>query len=512
MSTPSQALQTEAPDSGAVGLRAGPGRGESRGPLPRWTLGVAFLLAYVLADALTLFPHPRFNVQPWNLHPALGVTLFALADGPALVPVVLVAVYAAWWILPGAGADVESVFAAIGITGTYWVAGRSLHRWTRWGAAEVRPRDVHVLLAVCGAAALLGALIEALRQAAATGLAAQDLPLLTWRLFVADLLGLVVLAPALLQWAGGGARRALAGRRPTVLLRDGVLLVLVLGGLLELVFGWQPLDQFRMSYLLFLPMIAVAMRYGLVGVATTVPVVQLGLLGALTLIGTRPGTAFEFQLLMLTLAVSVLYLGALSDERQRAAARIAEHERALRERGHALAEAQRIASTAELAAAMAHDLGQPLSALGTYARASQVLAARGVAEQAKLAETLEQIVQESARAGHYLRRMREFFRTGAMRQERVNVRSLIDATHAFVRDRLVLASIQWSVRLEPGLPDLHADAVQVGAVLGNLVANACDALEGIPGWRQVHVRAQCVPGSDRAMVRIRVEDLSLIHI
>ncbi|HXW65654.1 MAG TPA: ATP-binding protein, partial [Burkholderiaceae bacterium] len=244
----------------------------------------------------------------------------------------------------------------------------------------------------------------------------------------------------------------------------------------------------------------------LFGIATTIPLAQLGLLGALTLAGMRPGTAFEFQLLMLTLAISTLYLGALSDERQRSAARIAGHERTLRERDRALAETQRIASTAELAAALAHDLNQPLSAIGTFARASQVLADRGEAERTKLIETLDQVVQESARAGQYLRRMRDFFRTGTMRLEPISVAGLVESTHAHVRDRLIRADIQWRCTIEPGLPAVSVDAVQIGAVLGNLVANACDALEGRLTWRQVHLKAFRITDGGDCQVRILVED------
>jgi C4-dicarboxylate-specific signal transduction histidine kinase len=209
---------------------------------------------------------------------------------------------------------------------------------------------------------------------------------------------------------------------------------------------------------------------------------------------------------MLTLAVATLYLGALSDERQRAAASIAEHERALRERGHALAEAQRLASTAELAAALAHDLSQPLSAIGTYASASQVLAGRGAPDHPRLLETLEQITKESARAGQYLRRMRDFFRTGSMREESISVSELLATTRAHLQDRMARAGIQWRATLETALPPVRVDGVQIGAVLGNLVGNACDALSGHAGTREIHARAFVVAGSSPALVRILIED------
>jgi len=471
----------------------------------RHKFALLFLLAYVAADAVDLFPNPRFGVQPWNPQPALALALLAHGGG-AYVPVVLVGILAAWYIVPTVHLGADSVLAAVVMAVVYWGAGLILRRWTQWSSAQVRPRDVNRLLLICLATAILIAVVEALRQFAGSDLANSALPLLVFRLFIADLLGLVVLTPALLQWASNAGPQIAQKTRYWIVARDALIFVLVLGALLLLVFGLRPLDEFRMSYLLFLPMIVVAMRYGLFGIATTIPLAQLGLLGALTLAGTRPGTAFEFQLLMLTLAISTLYLGALSDERQRSATRIAGHERTLRERDRALAETQRIASTAELAAALAHDLNQPLSAIGTFARASQVLADRGETERAKLIETLDQVVQESARAGQYLRRMRDFFRTGSMRLEPISVAGLVESTHAHVRDRLVCADIQWRCTIEPGLPAVSVDAVQIGAVLGNLVANACDALEGRLTWRQVHVKAFRITDGGDCHVRILVED------
>jgi signal transduction histidine kinase len=469
-----------------------------------WPVALGFLALYVGADVATeWFPHPRFGVQPWNLHPALAMALIAQGRS-GCVPLVLLAVVAGWLLEPGTTLDPVRLLCALGAAGACWAGGAALRRLTRWGSGGVRLGDVNTFLGVSLAAALLCAGFGAASQFGTPGLSAANLPVLFWRLFVADLLGIVVWTPLLVQGLGGALTPAGNGARPWPLARDAAAFAILLAGLLWVAFGVQPLDQFRMSYLLFLPMIAVAMRYGLPGVVATVPVVQLGLLGALATVGIRPGTAFEFQLLTLTLAIMALFLGTLHDERRRAAARIAQNERALRERGHALDEAQRIAATAELAAAMAHDLSQPLSAIGTYARAGRMLADAGEAEHAKLIETLEEINGETARAGQYLRRMREFFRTGTMRTERVAVESLFESTHAHLRDRLVLAQVSWHTAIEPGLPPLRVDAVQTLAILGNLVGNACDALAEGAAFREVRLRAQRAP--DPAMVRITVED------
>ncbi len=470
-------------------------------------LGTACLCAYVLADAATgLFPHPRFGVQPLSPHPALAVALL-VAGGPVYLLPVLLAVVLAWWISPAAPIEWAAALpAAVAVTLTYGAAAYALRRWTRWGEAAIAPRDVNGLLAIAVPAVIVCAAVDGLRQVATPAMSESALPLLTFRLFVANLLGMAVLMPCLIQLVSGVWVRQAGALAPRRAVRAAAIFLVALAALLLLVFGLRPLDEFRMSYLLFLPVIVVAMRSGVFGVVSALPMVQLGLLGALTVMGTRAGTAFEFQLLMLTLAVSTLYLGALSDERQRATARIADNERALRERGHALAEAQRMASTAELAAALAHDLSQPLSAIGTYASASQVLARRGDDERAKLLETLDQITRESARAGQYLRRMRDFFRTGVMHEECVTVATLVEGTYAHLRDRLQRAGIRWNTTLQPDLPAVRADAVQIGAVLGNLVTNACDALTGQPDPRAIRITAGTVAGSDPPLVRITVED------
>jgi C4-dicarboxylate-specific signal transduction histidine kinase len=234
--------------------------------------------------------------------------------------------------------------------------------------------------------------------------------------------------------------------------------------------------------------------------------VQIGLIVALATFATTSTTAVEFQLLMLVLSMTSLYLGAAFSERERAAARLAQGERELREKRDALSEAQRAASTAELAAAVAHDLNQPLSAIGTYARACRLMVERGEADRAQILTVLEKLAAEAARAGQYVRRMREFFRTGAVRHERVDLPRLVETAHAHLRDRLERDDIAWRTSLASDLPAVRGDAVQLGAILDNLFANACDALHGADGKRAIAVTAARLTGGDVPMVRLCVED------
>jgi C4-dicarboxylate-specific signal transduction histidine kinase len=120
-----------------------------------------------------------------------------------------------------------------------------------------------------------------------------------------------------------------------------------------------------------------------------------------------------------------------------------------------------------------------------------------------LFRALDQIAAESARAGQYVRRMREFFRTGAMHSESVSVTQLLDSAHAHLRDRLQRTGIEFESTIDPALPKLRVDAVQVGAVLDNLLGNACDALNGCPPPRRIRVTAGVHANS---LARITVQD------
>lgn len=126
--------------------------------------------------------------------------------------------------------------------------------------------------------------------------------------------------------------------------RDALLFAAAFALLLYVAFSLKPFDQFRTSYLLFLPLVVVSLRQGLAGAVLAVPAAQIGLMAALALFPVRSNTLFEYQLLMLTLAVATLYLGALATERDEAVRSLAQRDAELRERQHAVGQTLRAAA------------------------------------------------------------------------------------------------------------------------------------------------------------------------
>jgi C4-dicarboxylate-specific signal transduction histidine kinase len=99
--------------------------------------------------------------------------------------------------------------------------------------------------------------------------------------------------------------------------------------------------------------------------------------------------------------------------------------------------------------------------------------------------------------------MRDFFRSGAAHMERVEVTALVAAARDQVADRLTRSRIAWRESIEAGLPPLPVDRVQIGAVLGNLLGNAIDALAESGPPRAIEVRARRAGAN---AIRIEVRD------
>ena len=107
---------------------------------------------------------------------------------------------------------------------------------------------------------------------------------------------------------------------------------------------------------------------------------------------------------MLALALTGLFLGVSVDERRAAEAK-------LRDKQAELDRSLRAAAASELASTLAHELNQPLSAIGTYTRSAQILLERGDPD-GELPATMRKVVAEANRAGTVMRRLREFVLTG----------------------------------------------------------------------------------------------------
>jgi PAS domain S-box-containing protein len=178
-------------------------------------------------------------------------------------------------------------------------------------------------------------------------------------------------------------------------------------------------------------------------------------------------------------------------------------EEQLRERDAALARAMRFAVAGELASALAHELNQPITALVSYLRASEILVTQSAAVEDRLQSTLGKAGQEAIRASEVLRKLRDFYRGGACKSERVDIPALCRAVVRAFEDRLRRVNASIVVSIDPSLPQVEADGTQLEIVLHNLLANAIDAVSHVESaGRQLELHAS----HDRDAVTLRVAD------
>ncbi|NIR30490.1 MAG: PAS domain S-box protein [Gammaproteobacteria bacterium] len=167
-----------------------------------------------------------------------------------------------------------------------------------------------------------------------------------------------------------------------------------------------------------------------------------------------------------------------------------------------LAHAGRLATIGELASSVTHELKQPLTAIGAYARACSRLQASGDSE--KLAQALAEIDEQARRAVRITERLRRFGRREPVRREPVDLNRGVEEVLGLVRHDLERHQV--TVRCEPNetLPPVPADKLQVQQVLVNLIRNAVDAMEADePQQRLIVIRTT---PEDDGCVEISVSD------
>ena len=131
----------------------------------------------------------------------------------------------------------------------------------------------------------------------------------------------------------------------------------------------------------------------------------------------------------------------------------------------------------EMAAGIAHEINQPLTAIANRTSAVRRRIEAGIIDQAKLLQTLTKVNEQAHRAGEVIRRLH------AMVKERDTQRELYDINQ-IVRDSLSLAEadsrihdIRVDIALSDNLPPVVVDSVQIEQVILNLMRNAIDAME-----------------------------------
>jgi C4-dicarboxylate-specific signal transduction histidine kinase len=191
----------------------------------------------------------------------------------------------------------------------------------------------------------------------------------------------------------------------------------------------------------------------------------------------------------------VLVMAIDVTERNRAQARLAQSQ-------SELTHVSRVTTLGQLAASIAHEVNQPLSAIITYAKSGRRWLAREAPGAMEVGDCLDHIASNGSRAADVIARIRDLARNAEPRQDLLTIGTLVDDTVALLRRDLQANDVAIKLDVAEDLPSVRGDRVQIQQVLMNLMLNAEQAMADTrAGQRELCVEAQAENGVVRVAVR-----------
>jgi len=195
-----------------------------------------------------------------------------------------------------------------------------------------------------------------------------------------------------------------------------------------------------------------------------------------------------------------LFTGFIRDltEKQRA-------ELQLKDLQSELIHVSRLSAMGTMASTLAHELNQPLTAITNYLEAARDLLARPERDarlNSMVLEAVEESAKEALRAGHVVRRLRDFVARGDVEKHVEDLSHLIDEASRLALIGAREQGVRAIFNLDPAASSVLVDRIQIQQVVVNLVRNAIDALS------QSEVRDITISSANdaRDMVRVSVAD------
>lgn len=461
-----------------------PEPGSARIP-PWWALG--YLVVYLLLDWVSyIHPWQGLNITPWSPQQACAVALlirnrrwlWVVWLSLVVAELVVRGVPARWEVMLMSSAALSLGYAAIArLMALRLDLSRVLAAW----------RD----LLTFGAVVIVGALLCGVLYVGSLTLGGVgpegSLAAAVGRYWVGDAVGLLVLLPMLLMLGNPVGRARL---RIVVGGAEWWGIAATIAAAVWFVFGRAEQEYFKFFYLLFMPVAWAAGRLGTAGAVLAAALTQLCLIVAVQSLEQQSLAVFELQVLMAALTGMGLMLGGAVDERERVAAEL---------RG-----SLRLAAAGEMAAAIAHELNQPLTALSSYAQACRLIAddlARLQPDtRLPLADVARRMVEDARRASDVVKRLRDFFRTGSTNLQATDMAQLLRDQVGLHERRAQALDVRLELICPSGLPPVLVDPVQIAVVLRNLVSNAIEAATQGGEHRAVTVTARVA--ADTVLVEV----------
>jgi two-component system, NtrC family, sensor kinase len=170
----------------------------------------------------------------------------------------------------------------------------------------------------------------------------------------------------------------------------------------------------------------------------------------------------------------------------------------LRDTHEQLLQKEKLASLGQLAAGVAHEINNPLGSVLLYA---DILCRDTPADDHQRRDDLQMIIKEATRCKTIVTDLLNFSRQKRVLAQKTDLAALLQTIIAEASQKPSHARISLSAEIDPALPEIEADPLQLNQVFLNLMNNAVDAM---PDGGSLILRAQ--KGPQPGFVTVQVQD------
>ena len=226
-----------------------------------------------------------------------------------------------------------------------------------------------------------------------------------------------------------------------------------------------------------------------------------------TLHRRRDGSVFPVEIRIGTFeqAGELFYLALARDisERELAEETLRQKDYALQTARTELAHVSRLTTLGELTASIAHEVNQPLGAMVTYAAACARWLAAEPPDMEEARAALDNIVADGKRAGDIIARIRALTKRQMPRLELLDINRKVLQVAELAEHELRSRNVVLRTELDPTLPGVAGDRVQLQQVLLNLVVNAIEAMREISDRPRELTITTARSGASAVLVEVR---------